>query len=125
MLVSLIFLDMLVDIVFFRNWLSDSVLFVLVMMIALAVGFFVFPPVHVALDPDGIRVAYPLGRRRRLAYSSIKEYRIDDMLLLVELALADGKEIEFYYSVDELEAIRAVLDRNGVPPAKEGAGPGP
>ncbi len=125
MIMSLIFLDILVDVFFFRHWLSDAVLFVIFMMAALTVGFFVFPPDHVILERDGIHVAYPLGRERKVQYPAIKEYKIDDLLQMVELVPKQGKPLEFYYSDPELGDIKTILEQNRVPPAKDGTQPQP
>ena len=119
MMASLIFLDILVEILFYRHWLSVPVLFVLSIMTALTIGFFVYPPNHVILELDGLHVDYPLGRERRFAYSSIKEYRIETMLQMVEVTPKEGKSLEFYYSDDELEEIKNVMEQNHVTLIKE------
>ena len=124
MIASLIFLDILVEVIFFRHWLSAGVIFTLITIVSLTFVFFVFIPTHVVLGSDSVLVAFPFGRHKRIHYSSLKEFKVDELLLSVNLALEKGKWLEFCYSDEELAEIRTILKSHGVAEKKGDNGTG-
>jgi len=124
MIASLIFLDILIEVIFFRHWLSPGIMFTFIMILALTILFFIYVPTHVVLGTDSVLAAFPLGRHKTIPYSSVKQFVVDELLLSVNLVLRNDKWLEFGYSEEELAEIRTILKGHGVIEKKEETGTG-
>jgi len=120
MIASLIFLNILFEVIFFRHWISEGVVFTFIMIVSLIVIFFVYYPTHVVLEADGVLVKFPLHRRKKILYDKLKEFTVDDLLKSILLTLKAATPMEFFYSEDELGQIRSILQTHGIPERREG-----